>query len=326
MMASRTKWVRTFFWLTGTLPGFALVFFNVESASAWARRGHSLIAQAAAYNLADENVGLKERSFDLEYYSNTPDFIWKDDDKVKSIERTEHFMNLEVFQRETKSKKVPFEADRIAFFKKYPSIPVTAGRAYWRVAELSDDFASVTKDLRASDQSDIKKHHELQAKWFLLAGIIGHYIGDLSMPLHVSENYDGAMTKQNGIHRYFEGDSVDQIFPEIAGEVIRRTKAQWNQFHSAHKDKSAFDMAIELGEDSFAKKNELLELDKIKGRNLKNASAQYRTLILERLTKSALFLSEIWSRNLGWKFNTDKFFIFTEKPEYIWPKEEIRSQ
>ncbi|HEX4922435.1 MAG TPA: hypothetical protein VFV50_00045 [Bdellovibrionales bacterium] len=294
--------------------------FLPSAAEGWARRGHDMVAQAASYNLGALNWGLRERSFDLEYYSNVPDMVWKADDTIYQAERVEHFVNLEIFQRETGGKKIPFDPDRKAFFEKFPKIQPAAGRAYWRVSELAEDLARVTKELRASDLSDKKKHHDLQARWFLIAGILSHYVGDLSMPLHVSENYDGQLTNQKGIHRHFEGDSVDQIFPEIASEVMRRTKAQWAAFHAKNKNKTVFNLMVDLGQDSFAKKEELLELDKTKGRDLKRASSQYKVLILDRLTKSSLYLSEIWVRNLDWKFDSDKFFHFSPKPEWLPPR------
>ena len=33
---------------------------------------------------------------------------------------------------------------------------------------------------------------------------IGHYIADAHLPLHTSENYDGQLTRQNGIHAFWE--------------------------------------------------------------------------------------------------------------------------
>ncbi|MEQ1877137.1 MAG: hypothetical protein ABL958_10855 [Bdellovibrionia bacterium] len=299
------------------LVSFLFATFSNETAFAWAHRGHALIATSAAYVLAKESPMLKEKSFDLEYYSNVPDKIWKDDKSVEMSERPEHYMNLEIYQRELKAQKIPFLKNRDEFFKKFPALADQGGRAYWRVAELSDDLSEIALQLRVSDGSDVAKHQDLQMKWLVHAGILGHYVGDLSMPLHASENKDGEATKQKGIHGYFEADVVDEIFPSLEASLIERVKAQWPTFHSQNAKKDAFDLMVELGYDSLSKKDELLELDKTKGRNLKNASAQYRVLILDRLTRSSLVLAEIWSRHLGWKYSRERFFNFDPKPAYI---------
>lgn len=296
---------------------FTAILAFPQLSQAWAHRGHALIATTAAYVLAPQAQILKDKAYDLEYYSNVPDKIWKDDKTVEMLERPEHYMNLEIYQREFKTQKIPFLTDRAEFFAKSPALSDRGGRAYWRVAELNEDLEGVTKSLRASDATDVSKHQDLQKQWLVLAGVLGHYVEDLSMPLHASENHDGQMTNQKGIHAYFESDVVDEIYPDLAAELLRRVKAQWSAFHSKNQKKSAFDLMVDLGYDSLAKKDELLELDKAKGRNLKNASSQYRVLILDRLTKSSLVLAEIWSRQLGWKYSRERFFNFEPKPAYI---------
>ena len=288
-------------------------------AQAWAQRGHAMIANAAAYVLADQHKIFKDKSFDLEYYSNVPDKVWKADSAVEAGERPEHYINLEIYQRETKLVTPPFEPGRIEFFKKWPSLKDSGGRAYWRIDELSHELAQVAGRLKSSTVTEVKAHHELQARWLLLAGILSHYVGDLAMPLHMSENKDGEMTNQKGIHAYFEGDVVDHIYPEIAEDVLDRAKSRWAEYHKKNQKLSVFELVMAHGAASFAKKNELLRLDRIKGRELKNASSQYRSLVLERLTSASLCLAEIWSRHLGWKYNSARFFNFDPKPAYIFP-------
>jgi hypothetical protein len=52
------------------------------------------------------------------------------------------------------------------------------------------------------------KHRILQC-----AAELGHYIADAHVPLHTSENYDGQLTGQHGIHAFWESR-----IPEIKGE------------------------------------------------------------------------------------------------------------
>ena len=42
-----------------------------------------------------------------------------------------------------------------------------------------------------------------------MAGVMAHYIGDLSQPLHDTKNYDGQLTGQPGIHAFFETTNID---------------------------------------------------------------------------------------------------------------------
>ena len=43
------------------------------------------------------------------------------------------------------------------------------------------------------------------------AADLGHYIGDLHVPLHTTENYDGQLTDQQGIHGLWEGQIAEQF-------------------------------------------------------------------------------------------------------------------
>ena len=52
------------------------------------------------------------------------------------------------------------------------------------------------------------KHRILQS-----AAELGHYVADAHVPLHTSENYDGQLTGQQGIHAFWESR-----IPEILGE------------------------------------------------------------------------------------------------------------
>ena len=48
-------------------------------------------------------------------------------------------------------------------------------------------------------------------KAMLFAADLGHYVGDGHQPLHITENYNGAMTNQSGIHSRYETKLVEQF-------------------------------------------------------------------------------------------------------------------
>src|SRR6185436_14731228 len=50
------------------------------------------------------------------------------------------------------------------------------------------------------------------------AGHLAHYAADATMPLHATENHDGQLTGQRGIHRRIEASLVDRDL----GEYTRR--------------------------------------------------------------------------------------------------------
>ena len=52
-------------------------------------------------------------------------------------------------------------------------------------------------------------------KAMLFAADLGHYIGDMHMPLHITRNYDGQFTGQSGIHRRFESTMINNYSTQI---------------------------------------------------------------------------------------------------------------
>jgi hypothetical protein len=286
---------------------------------AWGKRGHETVGSLAAQLLAKEYKGaefLINHSFDMGYYNNVPDLVWKADSDTYKKEYSSHYMDMELFNKE---KDIKWNKDRKIFFKKYPHIENSSGRSYWRIQELYVDLANVSKKLSRKIK-DKKEQHNLQAEWLVIAGTLGHYVADLAQPLHVTENYDGQLTQQKGIHHWFEEEMIDQLYPDLQKDVFDRAKSKWAAFHKEHKSKSPFDLAQELGKSSAANIEPLLKLDKQLGRkSARDSAAAYKEMALDRLTQGVLFLAEIWSREVGWKYNGDRFYNYVAAPKYIEP-------
>lgn len=306
-----------------------IVALHVTPAQAWGRRGHSLVCQTAAYIAADaaHERFLKSHSYDLGYYCNVPDIIWKRG-ATYAKEGYHHYMDLEIFEREFKAAKVTnpqkaYEMDRLAFDKKFPKILNSAGRAWWRVREINAKLNKITEQLKDKDLSH-ERHQELQLQWLTMAGIVGHYVGDLGMPLHLSENHDGQLTGQKGIHHFYEETVVDDLFLQksrgLQEDVFKKASREWKKFDKAAKGKTFFALVESLSKKSFADVSKLLKIDKKIGRkDLAKADRSYRKMIVDNMVGSALVEAEVLKRHLGWTFNEKKFYSFNETPAFVPP-------
>ena len=58
-----------------------------------------------------------------------------------------------------------------------------------------------------------KKYEENFDRILSLSSDLGHYIADAHVPLHTTENYNGQLTNQKGIHGFWESR-----IPEISAE------------------------------------------------------------------------------------------------------------
>jgi hypothetical protein len=50
----------------------------------------------------------------------------------------------------------------------------------------------------------------------LFAPVVGHYIQDANQPLHASNNYDGQLTGNTGVHSRFEADLIERYLSRLS--------------------------------------------------------------------------------------------------------------
>ena len=293
-----------------------------SSAHAWGRRGHAVVCEAAAIVASKDIPFLASSTFDLGYYCNVPDLIWKKGE-LYQLEWFNHFMDLEIFERAFRSVKVdkPFELNRTEFDKRFPFIKKEAGRSFWRIREFDDRLQELAKKLQDTSL-DKAARQRLQLDWLVNAGALGHYIGDLAQPLHVTENFDGELTKQKGVHSFFEDRVVESLYADRAllQDVLKKARTDWDLEQAQLAKKSLAQLMEDLSTDSSRALPALLKIDREVGRqDAKKAANAFRDLVVTRLAKGAVTLAEIWRRVGRWPFNSDQFYLFEGTPTYIAP-------
>ncbi|MBK9176644.1 MAG: S1/P1 Nuclease [Flavobacteriales bacterium] len=72
------------------------------------------------------------------------------------------------------------------------------------------------------------------------ASDLGHYIGDAHVPLHTTENYNGQLTNQHGIHAFWES-RIPELSAENYDHLVGRAEyledplsAAWSAVHDSH--------------------------------------------------------------------------------------------
>ena len=316
-----------------------------NSAFAWGKRGHALVCESGAYLASYEKpalVFLKQNSTDLAYYCNVPDLIWKRPKTFKS-EFTNHFFNIEAFRRKFGDKfwskgQDLFTLKRKEFNKLHPDIPAGKGRSWWRLQELDQKISEISNEIIKKDRlfkkdknttdkkkkSYLEEKNALQEKWLTLVGVSGHYIADLAVPLHTSENYDGQLTGQEGLHHYFEETMTYGLYlykdTNMQNKAYKKALKMWPKFLKDSKDKKLIELLIELTLDSHAHVPILLKIDKETGRDdPKKSFEAYKDLVVNRLSKGILYYAYFIRKHTKFEFNTEKYYNFNEKPKFIKP-------
>lgn len=101
-----------------------------------------------------------------------------------------------------------------------------------------------------------------------IAGVLGHFVGDLAQPFHLTVNFDGWESGNGGVHHYLEEAVVEALPPSLEDEVFRR--AQESGFRKEQSRALAINwgeplpgsrFALALAEQSYLQMNEALRLD-----------------------------------------------------------------
>lgn len=159
------------------------------------------------------------------FYEANIDFITEhavDPDKkryVDSLEAPRHFLDADHYG------KRPFMALPIKWkdavkkysedtLKKYGTVPWEIQYQYYR---LVDAF-------KRHDTTDILK----------TSANLGHYVADAHVPLHLTINYDGQLTHQNGIHALWES-RLPELFGDKYNYYVGKARYIENPLNEAFK-------------------------------------------------------------------------------------------
>jgi hypothetical protein len=170
-------------------------------ASAWGFAGHQLIMKRAIELLPPELKPLFKRYRDeVVIRVKDPDLWrnagWEDDPN--------HFVDFGMKELgEYPFAELPREYGA-ALEKFGPSLLSKIGKLPWREAE---EFGN----LRRGFEGFKREGRFAQGDVVLFAAVASHYIQDAHQPFHASNNYDGALTGNTGIHARFETDLIERF-------------------------------------------------------------------------------------------------------------------
>lgn len=186
---------------------FALIFCNHELYS-WGFFAHKRINRLAVFTLPPEMIG---------FYKRHIEFITEhaaDPDKRRYAiegEAERHYIDIDHYAH---SGQDPFEIvprkwnDAVEKFtedtlKAYGIVP-------WHIEVMVGRLTNAFKE-------------EKLDRILQLSAELGHYIGDAHVPLHTTENYNGQLTNQKGIHGFWES-RLPELYAENYDNLVGRSK------------------------------------------------------------------------------------------------------
>ena len=178
-----------FKYLVGVMIFIALIFSTKKSTYSWGFFGHKKINRMAVFTLPPSMI---------KFYKKNIEYITEhavDPDKRRYStegEAPRHYIDIDHYVHHGED---PFEVMPKKWYdaiEKYSEDTLQAyGIVPWHVNVM---VKRLTKAFEAKDYDRILS----------VSADLGHYIGDSHVPLHTTENYNGQLTGQRGIHGFWE--------------------------------------------------------------------------------------------------------------------------
>jgi hypothetical protein len=188
----------------------------------WGFFGHQKINRLAVFTLPVEMIPFYK--YHIEYISEkavNPDMRRYIDPE----EAPRHYIDLDVYGDSAWADMPRYWNDAVDMYtedtlKAYGTVP-------WHVVKVKN---YLTKAFRNQNSDQILR----------LSAELGHYIADGNVPLHTTENYNGQLTDQYGIHGFWESRLPELFFDEydlFTGKATYITNTQleiWEGVVAAH--------------------------------------------------------------------------------------------
>jgi len=163
----------------------------------WGNVGHRIINKQTILSVTPA----------MSFWGNWSDSLaahGSDADNRKSIDPTEgpkHYIDIDNYPDFNSNGYITQNYDSLVLLYGYTFV-IDQGILPWAILKTFDSLQTAFQNNQFN-------------KAMLLAADLGHYIGDMHMPLHITRNYNGQYTGQTGVHSRFESTMINNYNTQI---------------------------------------------------------------------------------------------------------------
>lgn len=263
---------------------------------AWGSKGHYIVNESAAeLTKSPAAEFFRDNKKTLGKFANTPDGLWKRPGTYEK-ERGTHFFHWDVYKK----------SNLLGSFDGLTLASVINKKGMHFVEENGSAMFRITGIYRRLVTALQKKNWNEAVQ---MAGVMGHYVGDISQPMHVSSDYDGQSIGRPGVHKYFETTLVDQVpHDRLTSDVIEdgeKRKPGFDRRNQGRPSAAAVQtLAMHEGEVSFGELAGVLDHFDRRG---SQDDRGLKTYYSPRMGFAAAILASIWDMAVEESGVTDGF-------------------
>lgn len=266
----------------------ALLIIPIIFCTSWGFFGHRRINQLAIFTLPTEM---------LSFYKNGNKYIMEhavDADKrryLDTLEAPRHYLDVENYEENIDSIPRKFN-DALA--KYGPKKLNENGIVPWQIQRT---YYSLVKAFKTRDSIKILRY----------SADLGHYIGDAHVPLHTTNNHNGQLTNQHGLHAFWES-RIPELFAGNYNFIVGKARyidnplsAAWVMVKHSHRlVDSVLRLEAALNKSfpsdqkySFSKRSNLV-LKQYSEAYAKNYQDKMNGMVEKQMRSAILYIGSFW--------------------------------
>jgi hypothetical protein len=268
-----------------------LIMLLPVSAFAWGQKGHSIVNEVAI-DLASSKLPpfMNADREHIIFNGYEPD-RWRTEGRspMNLAQELDHQMDLEHWGSFS-----TLPADRYSFLNQLMArrIDLRIGYLPYAIIENYGRLVNAFRYLR--NAKDTKEQQSLRANAVYIAGVLGHYVGDGSQPLHVTIHFNGwadgiPNPKNFTTDRHFH-TQYESLYVNAAVDVPRvRGKA-----HITERLPNVWDSIKQYLSQSFAEIEPVYGMEKSGEFNPEKPSTKGTDFIAAELARASTMLADLW--------------------------------
>jgi hypothetical protein len=306
-----------------------LILLSASLAQAWGGRGHHAICDAATQLVENKDLKtfLVRRAHMMGHLCNIPDIHWKDLGPSAEVGNATHYFEPDLVGVSAKDIPLDYKEavkmlsthNHVELKSPVKSVSGEIGSAWWRADQffrLALEQGVKAKALPSPHEKAEKQKYDLPFNAAIFAmitdmGLMGHFVGDISQPLHNTSDYDGYNVNHGGLHSYYEDGVVAAIDGNIVGKIVTEASKK-KKSYAFLKDPSPVAQMKAMAILALGELKEVLKHDKmlqpsilVHGSSLtkkipaerplpSQALKNYEPLIIGQMARSAALLAKMW--------------------------------
>jgi hypothetical protein len=263
------------------------------SAGAWGEKGHLMVNRLAIEAAASKLPDFMNASRDHIIYNGPEPDRWRDEglkSPMNITQAADHFFDSELWGPIS-----TIDADRFSFMQKVAAKKVDLVKIGYLPYAMVENYGKLVNAFRFWRSAKTPEDREsARQNAVYVAGVLGHYVGDGSMPMHLSVQYNGWLdaspnpkgyTKDRGFHNRYEALFVDAaIDPAVVRAKVKEPQRLANVWDSIKQYLSV----------AFSELETAYDLEKAGEIDPQQPHAKGTEFIATELARASTMLSNLW--------------------------------